>query len=301
MSKFLSKTFRSWQNFAPVLDEDFLKLKSAYQNARKPINEAIKQQENKNLKLKEALIEKVKLINDEDNQASIQKFKKIKREYQDIGPAGKKNETNLWKSLNQAADKFFEAEKSLADEELQQLNELAEGIQSETTTIHDVKNKLKDLNKIRKSPEFLKLQKNIKSIEKKQKEASTLLKVEAYQNLTKYLEASEDKGGLINKDISRVLQKPQYINNIDELNKATIMLEIIGQVETPAVDKKLKQEVSLRLLQDKFSTQKSTQENIQEIFITFINNLGSKDLSANEKKLWQRIAKVIPGIASDLP
>jgi hypothetical protein len=79
------------------------------------------------------------------------------------------------------------------------------------------------------------------------------------------------------------------------------MLEIIGQVETPAVDKKLKQEVSLRLLQDKFSTQKSTQENIQEIFITFINNLGSKDLSANEKKLWQRIAKVIPGIASDLP
>jgi hypothetical protein len=301
MSKFLSKTFRSWQNFAPVLDEDFLKLKSAYQNARKPINEAIKQQENKNLKLKEALIEKVKLIDDEDNQASIQKFKKIKREYQDIGPAGKKNETNLWKSLNQAADKFFEAEKSLADEELQQLNELAEGIQSETTTIHDVKNKLKDLNKIRKSPEFLKLQKNIKSIEKKQKEASTLLKVEAYQNLTKYLEASEDKGGLINKDISRVLQKPQYINNIDELNKATIMLEIIGQVETPAVDKKLKQEVSLRLLQDKFSTQKSTQENIQEIFITFINNLGSKDLSANEKKLWQRIAKVIPGIASDLP
>jgi hypothetical protein len=301
MSKFLSKTFRSWQNFAPVLDEDFLKLKSAYQNARNPINEAIKQQENKNLKLKEALIEKVKLIDDEDNQASIQKFKKIKREYQDIGPAGKKNETNLWKSLNQAADKFFEAEKSLADEELQQLNELAEGIQSETTTIHDVKNKLKDLNKIRKSPEFLKLQKNIKSIEKKQKEASTLLKVEAYQNLTKYLEASEDKGGLINKDISRVLQKPQYINNIDELNKSTIMLEIIGQVETPAVDKKLKQEVSLRLLQDKFSTQKSTQENIQEIFITFINNLGSKDLSANEKKLWQRIAKVIPGIASDLP
>jgi hypothetical protein len=138
-------------------------------------------------------------------------------------------------------------------------------------------------------------------LKKKQKEASTLLKVEAYQNLTKYLEASEDKGGLINKDISRVLQKPKYINNIDELNKATIMLEIIGQVETPAVDKKLKQEVSLRLLQDKFSTQKSTQENIQEIFITFINNLGSKDLSANEKKLWQRIAKVIPGIASDLP
>jgi hypothetical protein len=33
-----------------VLDEDFLKLKTAYQNAKKPINNAIKEQENKNYK-----------------------------------------------------------------------------------------------------------------------------------------------------------------------------------------------------------------------------------------------------------
>ena len=92
MSRFLSKTFQSWQSYAPVLDEDFAKLKAAYQKARKPINDAIKKQETKNHKIKESLIEKVKDINDEDTQACIQKYQKIKREYQNIGPAGKKNE-----------------------------------------------------------------------------------------------------------------------------------------------------------------------------------------------------------------
>jgi hypothetical protein len=113
MSKYLSKTFQSWQSFTPVLDEDFLELKTAYRQAKKPINEAIQNQENKNYKIKEALIEKVKLINDDDTKTCIQKFIKIKDEYQDAGPAGKKNEPLLWKKLNREADRFFEAEKSL--------------------------------------------------------------------------------------------------------------------------------------------------------------------------------------------
>ena len=73
MSKYLNKTFQSWQSFAPVLDENFLELKTAYQQARKPINEEIQNQENKNYKIKEALIEKVKLINDDDNKTCIKK------------------------------------------------------------------------------------------------------------------------------------------------------------------------------------------------------------------------------------
>ena len=62
MSKYLSQTFQKWQSFAPVLDDDFKRLKEAYHQARKPINDAIKDQENRNYKTKEALIEKVKLI-----------------------------------------------------------------------------------------------------------------------------------------------------------------------------------------------------------------------------------------------
>ena len=56
MTKYLSKTFQSWQKFAPVLDEDFSKLKSEFYLSREPINDAIKDQENKNYKIKESLI-----------------------------------------------------------------------------------------------------------------------------------------------------------------------------------------------------------------------------------------------------
>ena len=93
-------------------NEDFIKLKSAYQNARKPINDQIREQETKNLKLKEAVIEQVKQINDDDSKICIQKYQKLKRDYQNIGPAGKKNEPNLWKMLNESADRFYEAEKN---------------------------------------------------------------------------------------------------------------------------------------------------------------------------------------------
>ena len=82
----------------PYLMKTSQKLKSEFQIARKPINDAIKDQENKNYKIKESLIEKVKLINDVDNQICIQKYKKIKREYQETGPCGKK--MNLYYGKN---------------------------------------------------------------------------------------------------------------------------------------------------------------------------------------------------------
>mgnify|MGYP003850169963 CR=1 FL=1 len=162
MSRHLTKTFQLWQSFAPVLDEDFTKLKAAYQHARKPINDAIRDQESKNYKLKEAMIEKVKLINDDDNQACIQKFKRIKRDYQDIGPAGKKNEAVLWKLLNESADRFFEAEKAKANNEIEIINTLFDDLKKEDCSIQNIKEQMRELSKTRKSPEFIKLKKAIK-------------------------------------------------------------------------------------------------------------------------------------------
>lgn len=121
----------------------------------------------RNYKIKESLIEKVKLIDDDDTQACIQKFKRIKREYQDAGPAGKKSEPVLWKKLNEAADRFFEADKALVNNELEVIKKLGAELQTDESSIHDIKNKLTELNKTRKSPEFSKLQKAIKAHEAK--------------------------------------------------------------------------------------------------------------------------------------
>ena len=301
MSKFLSKTFQSWQSYAPVLDGDFSKLKTAYQNARKPINNAIKEQENKNYKIKDSLIEKVKLINDEDTQTCIQKFKKIKREYQDTGPAGKKNESILWKKLNEAADRFFEADKALVNDELEMIKNLAKDLTKDDCSIHDIKNKIIELNKTRKSPEFIKLQKAIKAHENKKIDAINAQKTEVYQDLLNYLETTDEIHSIIHNEIFKTLKKPLYLGNKDELLKCTIKLELIAKIDPPASDKAIKQMLALEMLQNKFSGAKTPSDEIKDLLISFVNNLKSTKISADEKKLWKRVSEVINKLAKQLP
>ena len=301
MSKFLSKTFQTWQSYAPVLDEDFSKLKTAYQNARKPINNAIKEQENKNYKIKDSLIEKVKLINDEDTQTCIQKFKKIKREYQDIGPAGKKNESTLWKKLNEAADRFFEADKALVNDELEVIKNLANDLTQDDCSIHDIKNKITELNKTRKSPEFIKLQKAIKAHENKKIDEVNAQKTKVYQDLLNYLETTDETHAVIHNEIFKTLKKPDYLGDKDELLKCTIKLELIAKIDPPASDKAIKQMLALEMLQNKFSGAKTTNEEIKDLLISFVNNLKSKKITADEKKLWKRVSEVINKLAKLLP
>ena len=301
MSKFLSKTFQTWQSYAPVLDEDFSKLKTAYQNARKPINNAIKEQENKNYKIKDSLIEKVKLINDEDTQTCIQKFKKIKREYQDAGPAGKKNESILWKKLNEAADRFFEADKALVNDELEVIKNLANDLTQDDCSIHDIKNKITELNKTRKSPEFIKLQKAIKAHENKKIDEVNAQKTKVYQDLLNYLETTDETHAVIHNEIFKTLKKPGYLGDKDELLKCTIKLELIAKIDPPASDKAIKQMLALEMLQNKFSGAKTTNEEIKDLLISFVNNLKSKKISTEEKNLWKRVSEVINKLAKLLP
>ena len=301
MSKFLSKTFQTWQSYAPVLDEDFSKLKTAYQDARKPINNAIKDQENKNHKIKESLIEKVKLINDEDTQACIQKFKKIKRDYQDAGPAGKKNEPILWKKLNQAADRFFEADKAIINNELEVIKDLTAELQSEDCSIKDIKNSVSELNKTRKSPEFSNLQKAIKAYENKKIDKINADKIKVYQDLITLLETADENHLSIHNEIFKSLKKPLYTGNKDKLQECTVKLELIAKIEPPDTDKIIKQKLALQMLQEKFSGTKNTNDEIKDLLIAFINNLKSKKISAAETKLWKRMCEAIQKLANELP
>ena len=52
--QYLRSTFDKWQEFAPVLDKDLNKLRKAYIEAKKPINDAIKNKKKLLLMLKKA-------------------------------------------------------------------------------------------------------------------------------------------------------------------------------------------------------------------------------------------------------
>ena len=301
LSKYLSQQFQLWQNFAPVLDDDFIKLKTAYQDARKPINDQIRAQENKNLKLKEEIIEKVKVINDEDTQLCIQKYQRLKRDYQNIGPAGKKNEPTLWKILNESADRFYEAEKTIANDEIKIIGALSKELGQDGFSLSKTKEQLRELTKTRKSPEFLKIQKAIKSYEGKQAEEIILQKVSGYMDLPALLESEILANSSIDKDILKALNKPAYHNNVDEVTKTVVMMELMAGIESPDSDKAIKQLLTLEMLQNKFSQQVGETEKLKGLLITFISNVKAKKLSAAESKLWKRAQAALSVLAKHLP
>ena len=301
LSKYLSQTFQLWQTFAPVMDEDFIKLKSAYQNARKPINDQIREQETKNLKLKEAVIEQVKLINDEDSKVCIQKYQKLKRAYQDIGPAGKKNEPNLWKILNESADRFYEAEKSMANDELKIIESLAADIGKDGFSVSKTKDQIRELSKTRKSPEFLKLQKSLKTFEEQQAQEIISKKITSYQDLPALLELETIENTSIEKEIVKALIKPSYSGDVDKIKEAVVMMELMAGVECPAADKAIKQKLTLEMLQNKFSQGLNESEKLKGLLLVIINNLKAKKLSAPESKLWKRAQIALNDLAKHLP
>ena len=149
----------------------------------------------------------VKLIDDEDAQSCIQKYQKIKREYQNTGPAGKKNEPVLWKKLNAAADRFYEADKALMNDELNIISDLTSQLQNDDCSIQDIKEKIGELNKTRKSSEFAKLQKAIKSYENKKIDELNAEKINIYQNLLNLLNTSDEDNAIIHKEIFKALKR----------------------------------------------------------------------------------------------
>ena len=301
LRKHLKKTFKLWQSYAPVLNESYSKLKSDYKNARKTINDEIRNQENKNFRLKEEVISKVRLINDEDNNICIQKFKKLKNDYQNINSAGKKNEKKLWIELNKNADRFFETEKTLFKDELVTIDSLMKELKKKDYDLTKIKSQITNLKKSKRTKEFKKLINSIKTLEKKNLEIKNLKKIETYINILDFLESDEINHLELSKDIKKVLQKPSYLANNEELTKSVVMIELISGVESPASNKSIRQVVSIELLQNKFSGFEINSNKLKELIISFINNLNSKKINAKEKKLWKRVQTLIPNIINDLP
>ena len=170
---YLRDKFNEWQEHAPVLDKDLKKLRNDFFNAKKPINDQIKKQEKAVIKIKEDLIAKVDLINDEDNDVCIKKFNDLKNEWKKSGSAGRKIDNKLWDKFNKSADRFFTAKKEVIDEEIKTANDLLKKLKKNEISVVDVESNIKELSNISKSKELnalrneIKAQNNAHQLEKK--------------------------------------------------------------------------------------------------------------------------------------
>ena len=291
--QFLRQSFDEWKKYAPVLDKDLNKLRNAYFEAKKPINDAIKKQEQIVIKAKEALIEKVNAITDEDNDICIKKFNDLKNEWKKAGSAGRKADNKLWDKFNKSADRFFNAKKEVIDAELMQANELLSQLKSDEISINEVLKSLSDLKNISKTKEFNSIQKQINNKRKEQESKLKQNKIDSYTNLLDaFLNNELDNNQVPSSIKNKLNERPQEKSSSDALNYACVKLEALAGIDSLKKDAQLRQSIQMEMLTNKFNKVSNNLNSVDDLLIHFVNNISAKPTTA-EKTLWKRVSKTI--------
>ena len=290
---YLRDTFDKWQQFAPVLDKDLNKLKKLYFEAKKPINDQIKKQEQLVVSAKESLIAKVDAISNEDNDICIKQFNDLKNDWKKVGSAGRKLDNKLWETFNKSADRFFNVKKEIIDGELEKAQEILTNLKSDEISINDASNNLNELKNINKSKEYESIKKLIKSkkseLQIKQKET----KINSYVSLLEsFVKNDLDNNDLPSSIKNKLNKEPLEKSNTEKLRYSCVKLESLANLDSLKKDIDLRQSIQMEMLTNKFNKTSNDLNSLDELLIHFINNISS-DPSTAEKALWKRISKSI--------
>ena len=297
---FLQKTFKDWQKYAPVLNEDLDQLKKLYFDARKPINDEIKRQEDENKEKKVSLIKKVAEISSDDNEKNISEFKKLKDEWSNIGPAGKKNEKKMWDEFNKNADKFFVERKQKLTDEVNKICDLNKKLNNDEISISEVKSALNEIKDAKNTKEFKYINKDIKSKINDINIAKKKDKSNAYANIYNVLLGKieiDNAPSNFKNTIQNSLDNSE--SNIYELNYACVKLEILAGIDSLKKDQSIRNNIQLEMLSNKFNKNNNLTTNDMDSLINhFINNFSKNDAKTTHANIWKRITKCIDKLIS---
>jgi exonuclease SbcC len=293
--QFLRGMFDKWQRFAPVLDKDLNKLKSAYFEARKPINDQIKKQEQVVIKAKEALIAKVDAISSEDSDVCIKQFNDLKNDWKVAGSAGRKADNKLWDKFNKSADRFFNAKKEVIDAELLSAKNLLNELKDGSKSINDIDSELRELKNIFKTKEYITVKESIRKFKDQESVKLKESKIKAYLDIFKMLNDDKEEISNLPKSIESALTNSRENKKTDKeaLLFACIKLEILSGLESLKKDAAKRQAIQLQMLTNKFNKSSDGLDNLDGLLVSFISNFSTKDSGAPEKALWVRVAKTV--------
>ena len=298
--QYMRGTFDQWQKFAPVLDKDLNKLKSAYFESKKPINDYIKKQESNVIAIKESLISKVDAIDGEDGDLNIKKFNDLKNEWKKAGSAGRKHDNKLWDKFNKSADRLFNAKKEVLDAELVIAKDLLGKIKKDEISIKEASNEMQNLSNISKTKEYSLLRAAIKDKKIEQENKNKAEKIDSYLNLFEAFSKQEfDTLDLPKSIASKVSKLKTSKSDNAQLQYVCIKLEIMAGIDSLKKDSDLRQSIQLEMLTSKFNKSSANLDSLDDLLIHFFENLSSKDTSAADKTMWKRITKSIGNILSN--
>ena len=299
--QYMRGTFEQWQKFAPVLDKDLNKLKTAYFEAKKPINNYIKKQESNVIAIKESLILKVEAIDGEDGDLNIKKFNDLKNEWKKAGSAGRKHDNKLWDKFNKSADRLFNAKKEVIDAEIVLAENILKDLKDKTISTQDAETKLNELKNIQKTKEYNNVVSNIKNLKNEKIKEAKVSKLSEYNKIFSIINDKKDATISLSKLIEAAISKS--INNKKTDKKALlyscIKLEILANLESLKKDAAFRQQIQLEMLTSKFNKSNSGDLNdLDSLVINFIENYSKEDSGAPEKALWNRISKTLEVLVS---
>ena len=291
---YLQKMFERWQKHAPVLDKDLERLKKIYFEARKPINDEIKRQESVNKEKKEALINKVNDINHDDNQLNIDEFKKLKHEWEKIGPSGKNIERKLWSEFNKNADRFFAEKKQKINDDIDKIKILNKELNNGLKSPSEIKESLKTYQDIQNTKEYKKIISDIKKEIDKIKTRKKEDKINSYTNIYNILlkkDSLENAPSVFIKSINKSYENKK--SDLDKLKYACVKLEIISGLDSLKKDKSLRDKIQLEMLTNKFTKNDSETSDSISLINYFIENFSIDDNGTTQQNLWKRVTKCI--------
>lgn len=290
----LRKFDDSWNSHAPVRDDVFRKLKSDFMDAKKPIFDDIKKQ-NEQIKLKkEQIIESVAKINSEDMDENISKYMNLKKDWNILDKLPHKLEKTLWKKFISSGDRFFEEQNKNKQLHLDELNLVLKDLKKYEIT--DLQELLPKFDLINKSKEYKSLQNQIIKLRNDEKDKRNKESINDLEKLFEYVTEKKDPSNLTNLDSSykEIFDYKFDLHSKDELLESCIRIEMICNVESLKKDEKIRNQIQLKILTEKFNKAQQTKK--EEILLhikNFFFNLSISKVGATEKNLWKRIIKAI--------
>ena len=290
----LRKFDDSWNSHAPVRDDVFRKLKSDFMDAKKPIFDEINKQ-NEQIKLKkEQIIESVAKINSEDMDENISKYMNLKKEWNILDKLPHKLEKTLWKKFISSGDRFFEEQNKNKQLQLDELNLVLKDLKK--YEIMDLQELLPKFDLINKSKEYKSLQNQIIKLRNDEKDKRNKESINDLEKLFEYVAEKKDPSDLTNLDTSfkEIFDYKFDFHSKDEILESCIRIEMICNVESLKKDEKIRNQIQLKILTEKFNKLQQTKK--EEILLhikNFFLNLSISKVGATEKNLWKRIIKAI--------
>ena len=290
----LRKFEDSWNGHAPVRDDVFRKLKSDFIDAKKPILDEIKKQ-NEQIKIKkEQIIESVSKINSEDMDENISKYMNLKKDWNILDKLPHKVEKILWKEFISSGDRFFEEQNKNKQIQLDELSLVLKDLKK--YKIEDLQEMLPKFDLINKTKEYKSLQNQIVKLRNDEKDKKKKDSINDLEKLFEYITEKKDLSDLTNLDNSykEIFDYKFDSHSKDEMLESCIRIEMICNVESLKKDEKIRNQIQLKILTEKFNKAKLTKK--EEIFLhikNFFLNLSVSKVSNTEKNMWKRIIKAI--------